>query len=148
MKESFKNYLESIGITSRVIIDRVEEILALVVDTGLMKQVDDIYVGEHLWGDGTRVYESLLMFSGDRMVQAVDFLYRDQLKIAPGKAQLGGLEIEANNYDFKRATVRSRLKVQARGVDDELAVDGEATRENCDQLKNILQKYWMPNVRP
>lgn len=147
MKDEFKNYLESVGITSKVVLERVEEILGLVVETKLMPQVDDIYVGEYLQSDGARVYDSLLLFKGDRIVQAVDFLERDVFRIEHTWGQLRSLEVEAQDYDFKKATVKSHLKVRAHALRDELLVDGEGTRENCDQLKYIMLKYWMPSMR-
>ncbi len=147
MNTEFRNYLESVGITSKVVIDRVEQILALVVDTGLMKQVLDIYVTEYCRRDGTRIYEHLLLFSADRMLAAENFLTEDAFKVVLMK-DLEGLEIRAEDYDLKgKATVKSKLTVRVRAKGDEPIVDGTSTRENCDALRAIALKYWVPGAR-
>lgn len=148
MKTEFKDYLESVGITSKVIIDRVEEIMALAINTGLMSQVDDIYVSEYRrFPDGGRAWEHLLLFSADRMLAAEDFMTRDAFKVIRIK-DVEELEIKPENYDLGgKATVKSKLTVRVSAKGDETMVDGTATSGNCDALRTIALKYWVPNAR-
>ena len=147
MNEEFKNYLAKVGVVSPVIVDRVEDLLAMAVDTGLMKQVDDVYVSEYIGFEGVRVCEHLLLFSGDRMLMAEHFLTKDLFKVVRLK-ELGGLQIEPEEYDLRgKATGMSRLRVRVDADGDEPIVDGTATMENCDALRSIMLKYWLPNVR-
>lgn len=148
MRDEFRIYMESVGITSRVIIDRVEEILALAVDTGLMSQVDDIYVSEcRRIGDDSRAWEHLLLFSADRMLVAERFLTEDIFRVVLMR-DLEELEMKAQDYALKgKATVKSKLTVRVRAKGDKPLVDGTAMRENCDALRAIALKYWVPGAR-
>ena len=136
-------YLTSIGITS-VLHERIETVLAFYHDTYDI-DIADILVTDYVEKDETRVYEHLCFFSPDYFMDAKNFLSGDNFSITPIAKRPFHLAIEKTNYDFKRATDQSRvlLTCSCTGV----VIILKAAKENCDHLRDIFLKYFVPNLQ-
>jgi hypothetical protein len=146
MKQAFKAYLKSIGITSAPYLKRVEELHDFVIETGIMNDITDILVEDYIKEDGTREYTDLNFWSNGFSFSALGFLTKDSFVIDPEPERFNRLEIDKEHYDFKTATEQSRLSVTIAINDTQLAIF-VASKENCHQLRDILFKLLLPNLK-
>jgi hypothetical protein len=147
MKEEFVAYLKSIGITSVPFLKRVEEIHDFAVDSGIIRNMDDILVEDYINSDGSREYTCLNFFSADVIFSANGFLIRDDFAASPTVKDIYYLKINKESYDFKNATEHSRLTVDLYYSGLTGGGNYKAAKENCDQLRKMILKYFVPNLR-
>lgn len=148
MKEEFKEYLASIGIGD-TLQKRVAQIYQFYQKI-CPDEIRAIFVTDYLQADGTRVYENLWFFSERYCMEAKQFVTTDDFDIEPMKNKVTYVQIKKQEYDFEKATEKSRFNVIAYLSIPALgALHGElkASKENCDYLKDILLKYIKPNLQ-
>jgi hypothetical protein len=144
MKEELKKYLESIGITE-TLCKRVETIYEFYREIWL-DEITDIFVTEYIKEDGAREYENLCFFSGKHVMEAKQFIKKDDFDITPIKNRIYYWRLQKQDYDFKKATEKSRLHLEVY-LDTGVHGDFKASKENCDYLKDIILKYVLPNLK-
>lgn len=140
------DYLKAIGIT-KPLLERIAEIFEFY--RGFCpEKITGIFVSEYMKEDGTREYENLWFFSERYSMEAKQFVTKDDFDLMPMKG-IGYLRIEKEEYDFGKATEKSRLNLQFNFTPSTLGgLSGtiKASKENCDYLKNIFEKYVKPNL--
>ena len=141
MKTEFDRYLKQIGI-SQLFYERSERVVE-VLSRVIGEDVLDIFVSDYFDGEGKRNYEDLLLFTRNRIVEVKKFLTQDHYFINNVREYpIAGLEFNANDYDFEKATEKSRLTLRVFwGESVNLNVPMKAARENCDYLNGIFKKY-------
>lgn len=144
MKEEFIEYLNAIGITTDVLHQRVEKIYEDCLEI-CNDEFVDIFVDDYIKEDGTRQYESITFFSDKYHFGARQFLTEDNYLIISTNKKVLVYVIRKQNYDFKKATEKSRLNLYIK-FEGEGGIEGnfKASKENCDFLKDIFFKYFKP----
>jgi len=143
MKNEFIEYLKSIGLTEPII-GRIEHIYQFYKEIS-SDEIRDIFVTEYIKEDGSREYENLWFFSSKCCMEAKLFITKDDFDVAPMRNDVMYLRIQKQDYDFEKATEKSRIQLRF----DLSYVRGilKASKENCDHLKRILLEYILPNVK-
>jgi hypothetical protein len=144
MKEEFTKYLISIGMT-KTFDTRVQTIYEYYKEI-CPDEITDIFVTEYIKEDASREYENLWFFSSKYCMEAKLFITKDDFDMTPISNQITYWKVEKQDYDFKRATDKSRLSLE---LAFEAAIRGhlKASRENCNHLKDIILKHVVPNMR-
>lgn len=147
MRKEFENYLESIGI-KKPLQERIAEIFEFY--RGLCPdKITGIFVSDYIKEDGTREYENLWFFSERYNMEAKQFVTKDDFDIMPMKGRIAYCTVEKEEYDFRKATEKSRLNLKFYVNPPTITtVSGtiKASKENCDYLRDILRKYIQPNL--
>ncbi len=142
----FIPYLKSVDIVTRQLIKRIESIYTLCSDM-CPDELEDIFVTDYIKGDGTREYENLWFFSKSYCVEAKKFMTTIDLDIAPLKNRVTYWTVQANDYNFKKSSVKSRLNLHFDTI-QKITCSFKATRGNCAYLQSIINKYVKPNLVP
>lgn len=103
-------------------------------------EIKDIFITDHIDSEGKRNYENLWFFSDKYMMEAKNFLKKDDFDCYPIKVR--SWTIKFNDYlpndDF---TDKSRLQfvshMEYAGV-----VEIKASKENCELFMSIFKKYF------
>jgi len=144
MKEEFIKYLESIGLTE-TLCKRIETIYEFYKDV-CPDEIADIFVTDYITEDGSREYENLWFFSEKYAMEAKQFITKDDFDITPIKNRIHYCRIQKWDYDFKKATEKSRLYLRC-DQDTGMSCEFKASKENCDYLKDIILNYILPNLK-
>ena len=146
MKKEFIDYLESIGITS-ALQERIETIHEAYAQI-CTDEIKDIFVTDYIKGDGEREYVNLWFFSDNNCMEAKNFISADDLDITPLKG-IFYVRLLKTDYDFKKASEKSRLSVTCLFGETTDSISGEfkASKENCDYLRNLIRKYLVSQLR-
>jgi len=139
----FIPYLKEVDITTRALLKRVEFIYNLCCDM-CPEEIEDIFVTDYIKEDGTREYENLWFFSKGYCLEAKKFLTQINLDVTPIKKRIYYWTVTAQDFDFSKATDKSRLNLTYRLV-QEILGNFKAAKGNCDSLQAIINKYVKPN---
>jgi len=149
MKKEHIEYLKTIGL-SDILIERVDSIYSLYKEV-CPEEITDIFVDNYLKKDGTNVYESLWFFSGNsHVMEARQFaiVEEDIFDILSIPDQIVYCKFEKRDYNFKKATDKSRLSLEIWFRDnEELLCIFTASEINCDFLKEIYMKIIKPKLK-
>ncbi len=142
MKDDFNHYLKGVGITE-LFLERTKNLIEL-LSSLINEEIMDIFISEYIDGEGKRNYDDILFFTKSRIIEARHFLTKDDyffncILTCP----VSGFVIIPTEYDFVKATDKSKLNVNVY-FRTELIINMKASRENCDYLKEILKKYFLP----
>lgn len=145
MKREFKTYLSKIGIISKADLDRIESILT---DAAKLfpDEISSIFVGEYTQQDGTRAYYDLHLFSTKYSFTANSFLTEFEYYLLPMRKNVTHVIVQKKDYDFVAPTNDSRLSVSVQFKNSEIQSILTASAENCTFLKDIITKYFKPNI--
>ena len=144
MKKEFIKYLESIDVT-KAHRKRVETIYKFYQEI-YPDEITGIFITDYIKEDGSREYENLWFFSEKCCMEAKQFLPKDDFDITPIKKRVFYWTIQKQDYDFKKATKKSRLYLKL-GLGTGIGGDFKAAKENCDHLKEIILKYVVLNLK-
>jgi hypothetical protein len=144
LKAEFVKYLDSIGITE-TLHKRFETIIEFYEETYSVK-IADIFVSDYIEKEGNRVYQHLCLFSEDYFMDAKLFLQQDDFSVTPLRGKIVYLSIKKAEYDFKHANDNSRVNVFAL-TSDHTNISLQCSKENCDHFKEIILKYFIPNLQ-
>lgn len=144
MKEEFTGYLKSIGITEtfRKRIETIYEFYGNICPD----EIGGIFVTDYIKEDGSREYQNLWFFSPKYCMEAKLFITTDDFDITPIQKRVYYWTVEKKNYDFKKATEKSRLHLKIT-LDAGIKGDLKASKGNCDHLRNIILRYIAPNLK-
>lgn len=140
--KKFDKYLEKMGITTKVLSDRVQ-FLYDVASKICPEEIEQLFIEDNIKKDNTRAYGSLWFFSKGFMLEAHNFEMEYNIDIMPIKVIRVVLEL--NNYNLKEAEERSRLKVYI-NLPEDITGEWNAAKENCDVLRDIAFNYIMPKL--
>lgn len=148
MKADFEKYLTDIGI-GEIIKAKIEFIYGYYEKLAremLKEEILDIFVGDYIQQDNTRVYEEVVFFSDNFMFTTSLFSKQDNLDIYKLKnLNIRHIGIEYQDYDFQTANEKSRLFFKIH-LDSLTGMENRASRENCDKLYSIYSKYLIPRL--
>ena len=142
----FIPYLKEVDITTRVLLERIEFIYNLCSDM-CQDKIEDVFVTDYVKEDGMREYENLWFFSKGYCLEAKKFLSEINLDITPIKNRVTYWTVTAQDFDFKKASEKSRLHLRYDLV-QRISGEFKAARGNCDSLQAIINKYVKPNQIP
>jgi len=145
MKTEFVEYLKKIGINEQKLIERVEYILNF-YEKLYSGQIEDIFISEYLNEDGTRVYENLWFFTNEFLFEAKQFIIEDNFDSMSIVNTIKYWNILKKEYDYETSSIKSRMSVYISFV-EKLTAILKASKENCDNLKLIFSKYFLPNMK-
>ena len=145
MREEFIEYLKSIGL-AEALCERIETIYEFYNSGICPDEITGIFVTDYITGDGTREYENLWFFSEKYAMEAKQFIKEDDFDITPIKNRIQYWRIKKQDYDFKKATEKSRLYLIF-ALDTGVRGEFKASKENCDYLIDIILKYVLPNLK-
>ena len=144
MKEEFIKYMEDVGLTGPIreraksIYDFYREICP--------DEITGIFITDYMNEDGGRVYEHLWFFSEKYCMEAKQFITTDDFDITPIKNRITYWGLKKQDYDFKKATEKSRLYLKF-VIDTRSACEFKASKENCDHFKDIILEYIKSNLK-
>ncbi len=144
MKDIFFQYLEDIGITTQALIKRIEEMHDFYRKI-CPEEFEDIFLEDIINKSKERDFVGLSFFSKNYCLSSANFLSEDTFVMVSNHREIIALEIKPKNYDFEEATEFSRMTVDASEVVSGWA--GKATGKNCKYLKEIAEKYFVPNIK-
>jgi len=144
MKKEFIIYLKSIDITDAHR-ERVETIYKFYQEI-CPDEITGIFITDYIEKDGSREYENLWFFSEKYYMEAKQFMAKDDFDVTPIKKRVSYWTIQKQDYDFKKATKKSRLYLKL-GLGTGISGDFKAAKENCDHLKEIILKYVVLNLK-
>lgn len=144
--QRFKDYLTEIGVTEplRQRIDAIFE-LAAEMYGAIVADTTDILVTDYVQEDGSRVYEGVDFYFKDYVISSLDLTGNTDLRISKINTNVVFIQLRAKDYDFKKATDKSRLNATCSHTTATVSVF-KAAKENCDHLKEIIRKYFFPNL--
>ena len=146
MEKEFIDYLESIDIKERVLLDRIESIYEFYLKM-CPDEIKDIFVTDYIDSEGKREYENLWFFSDRYLMEAKGFAAgKDDFDITPIKDRVEHCAIQKQGYDFKEATDKSRLHLLFK-LDTNGIANFKASKENCDVLRDIILRHVKPNLK-
>ena len=147
MKEEFKKYLKDVDIIGDIR-ERVERIYDFYREI-CPDEITGIFITDYIKEDGERVYENLWFFSEKYCMEAKQFITKEDFDITPIQNRICRWAIQKKDYDFKKATEKSRLLLKFYfGVELGVLIgELKASKENCDYLKDIILKYVVPNLK-
>lgn len=135
-------YLNRMGITTDILKDRVK--LAYSMASQMCpEEIEEVFVSDYIKDDGTREYDSVWFFSKGYCIEAHSFITENSIDIVRIKAKR--IQVELKDYDFKKATEKSRLQVTIL-LEETLEGKIKAAKENCDVLRDITIKYFKPGL--
>jgi hypothetical protein len=142
----FKEYLTKIGIT-KPLCQRIDAIfeLAGIMYGAKVGDISDILVTDYIQADGSRVYAGVDFYFKDCVISSIDLTGDLNFGIAKIRQNVVFIRVKAKDYDFKKATEKSRLYVTCTYTSPNLS-EFKAAKENCDYLKEIIRKYVVPNL--
>jgi len=79
-------------------------------------------------------------------MEAKQFITTDDFDITPIKNRIIRWVLKKQDYDFKKATEKSRLHLEF-GMDTRLVCNLKASKENCDYLRDIILEYIKSNLK-
>jgi hypothetical protein len=146
MKKEFREYLASLDIRDGVLSDRIDSIHKFFLSV-CPDMIRGIFVTEYIDSEGIREYEDLWFFSHRCIMQAKGFARgRDNFSIAPLHNCVTHYRVIKQDYDFKKATERSRLHIVI-GLSGGISVDLKASKENCDALRMVILTHVKLNLK-
>lgn len=144
MKKEFIKYLESIDIT-KTLGKRIETIYGFYREI-CPDEITDIFISDYIKDDGSREYESACFFSKRYCMEAKQFVAKDNFDITPIQKRVVYWTIQKQDYDFEKATEKSRLHLDVK-FDTEIRGEFKAAKQNCDYLRDIIVKHVMANLK-
>lgn len=143
-KTEFIEYLKTIGVMEPLQ-ERIRSIYEFFKET-CPEDIIDIFVDEFITNEGERRYTDVHFLSENFKMLAANFINIDDFKCTPLR-QARGIRVQKLDYDFKKASDRSRMHVMVQYYDPGMT-EFKASRENCDYLKGIIQKHYFPRLMP
>ncbi|MCH8011088.1 MAG: hypothetical protein IIA61_03930 [Candidatus Marinimicrobia bacterium] len=144
MREEFIKYLGSIDIT-KALREKIETIHKFFQEI-CPDEITGIFITDYMKEDGSREYENIWFFSKKYCMEAKQFITKDDFDITPTKKRVYYWTIQKQDYDFKKATEKSRLHLKF-FLDTKIDCEFKSSKGNCDYLREIILKYIAPNLK-
>jgi hypothetical protein len=137
------NYLMAINI-SEPIKKRIIEIVDISKAFSLEEQIDDIFISEYKTEDKRREFESIWIFTKTYVMEAKKFRIANEIDIINRLRGFDYLTINFDEYDYinNKSKKNSKMSMRAQSIESEMSCVLKASGNNCEYLKNILEKYF------
>ena len=145
MKEKFVKYLKKIEIP-KALHPRIGDIYKFYKDFYGAKSLTDIFISEYIKDDGKRELENLWFFTNKFLLESKMFINKDDFDATPLKDRVLYWGIKKQDYDFKKATEKSRLTIQL-SLEGDIIGTLKSSGVNCDELKKVFEKHIVPNLK-
>ena len=142
MKTEWAAYYDELGLEG-LFRDRAMEILAFYEP--LFPGIEDVFVTDYIDKENVRQYENLWLFSPTLVFEAKKFLTDDDFDGATFSGKVSRWNVKKNEYNFIKATTKSKMVLEVFLTPGALC-SLKATRENCDRLRQVFLKYFLPNI--
>ena len=147
MKDEWTEYLKSVGFQNPLL-ERADSTIRFYNDfAGII--IDQIFVSEYQ-SDKGRVYESLWVFSGDHLGEALLAGDEEHLDLLSLSNNIARFAIQKTEFNFgDTPTDASRLTVNINNVYGSSGIGGtlRASGINCLQLEEVLRKFIIPGLK-
>ena len=143
MNVEFINYLNEIGITTEILINKIEEIYETFCRI-CPEDFIDIFVEDILNQENMREFIGISFFSVNYVLSMNNFLVKESIFITSLSKKIRFVEINKKNYALDIAEDASRMSVEAQFSGGNWI--GKATGKNCEYLNKIVGKYFIPNI--
>lgn len=144
MKRDFEIYLNDIGITIDILKKRIEQIIDYASNL-CNEQLNDIFIEDYIEKDGTREYTHLRLYYKNYILIAFDFITKFNFALVKAESKIFHIQYKFENYDLKNSNEKSQINILVTFVKTSYA-DMTASKENCDYLMKIINKYYLPNL--
>lgn len=144
MKTEFYAYLADIGIND-IFLEKAENVYSF-YENIFGEDFINIFVSDYYSEDNQRNYESMWLFNKTKLFEAKQFLLKDDFDMAPYSEGIFYLQLEKTEYDFNKATHKSRLIISVELI-DKIPCRFKASANNCDYLKKIYREILVPNAK-
>lgn len=147
MKDEFNTYLVSLDMTS-VLIDRISKLYDIYekIISEKNEEIEDIFVSEYIDKEGARNYIDLWFFTKKYFLISHNFIQSDEWTISYSYKSIRNLTMNMKDYDFIKATDKSRIQVKYVKTFPASQATLKASKENSDQLNKIFMERFLPNV--
>lgn len=143
MKDSFKNYFETIQAPA-TLINRAEALIS-VSQSLFALEADDIFVNTMKNKDQIE-YSSLWIFAGDRLVECKEFLSKQDVDIVKLGSNLKYYNLVFDNFDnLENVNPQSTAKATL-VCEENISSILYASGKNCEYLVELSKKYFIPNM--
>ncbi len=107
----------------------------------------DVFVNDHIDEDETHKFNELDFYTDKNTFTLLNFIRSNVFVISPPDLKIASMKIDSHEYDFEKASAKSRVRVRLVYFNTE-RVYGElrATGNNCDYLMRILGKHFIPRI--
>jgi hypothetical protein len=141
LKKEFIDYLRDINLPENFI--AIVEKIYFFYNEVCPEEIQDIFISEYMAED-LREYENLWLFSENYLMEAKRFIKEDTFDMTPFKT-VEYWRITKIDYDFQNAINESRIHatIELNGGN---TGEFKASKENCDQFKEIFLKYIVPKT--
>jgi len=148
MEQEFKNYLERIGFTP-TLVTRVEQIYKYFITELYPNMVIDIFVEDYYNSENSRDYESLFFFLENGIIFEVkNFRVEENFLFFNISNHIINIATKMNDYHLKEDNYGNESKFLVNfNTDQHVYVELKSARNNCEQLKKVLQNYLIPNMK-
>jgi len=142
MKPKMIKYCKSIDLTGPFL-KRIEEIYEMVIEV-IKEEPDKVIIEDYINEDGARTYTDLSFLSASYLVSIAQFLTNDTIILNDVKDKIESITISKQDYDFKKATEKSRLNLKILYLHPGIIGNYTASKENCDFLWKHARDYFFP----
>lgn len=143
MEKKFIDYLENIGLT-KLYSERVIKIYNFYQEN-CPELIEDIFITDYITEEGLREYENLWFFSANYIMEAKGFIKNDDLDIDVLTGNVVSWRLMKDKFDLKEEpTDQSRMNLIV-SLNRRSYCDLKASRENCQYLVEIFNRYVKPN---
>ena len=130
---------------STVYLERIQEVYDLYRNI-CPEEITNIFITDYTTNEGKMQLETLWFFSDSYCMEAKQcFTNQEAFDIAYFNKSIERIVIKKQNYDFKKATLKSRLNIEIKIKGDIFGLF-KASQYNCDNLKNIFLTQLKPNL--
>lgn len=141
MEKNFYKYLDEIEITQKNVINKVKDTFLFYSNHLCPETIQDIFITDYI--EDSREYENLWFFSENYAMEAKNFISEDNFDISSFE-HVRNLQIIKKDYDFENWNEESRIDLICDA--DNLFFEMRASKQNCDYLKDILDKYFIKRI--
>jgi len=134
-------YCKSIGLTAPYL-ERTEALYEM-INEAIKDEFVDIFIEDYIEQEGTRIYSCVSFFGKRFYAEIEEFLTKDEIVFCDINMIAKAIRVKKQDYDFKKATEKSRLNIDII-FDFHTTANLKASKENCDFLWNIINKYFIP----
>jgi len=146
MEDKFIKYYEAIGIKTNAEKNKILELFTVAHKIANQKIIDT-FVEDIRGADSKKIRNNLLFLTSNYMVMIENYMTETEFILLPYKFSITSLVVKYENYDYNKANNRSSMRIEFHSGSWDNAAFFTALGNNCDYLRVINQKYFVPNLR-
>lgn len=144
-QKQIKKYLDDIGLTPVDVFLEIINNLTKIIDKLIPDKIEDVFIPT--WFEGINItYSGMDFITNGSLISFSGFSPDSKIIITTLRQTYNKIQIVYKDYDFTSATPQSYLNVTLSTKLGTILVS-RAVGKNCDYLRDIVQKYYYPNLR-